>query len=300
MGATNPVEAAPGNDSRRPRARHARQPRARLGLARVRRARDRALVHRPRACLTSSPNRAFWDRHSDEYQATAPRAHRPARASLGDVAAARERARDPRRSGREGRARARAAARRSGRSCSPGSARVPVGIDNSERQLEHARDALAAAGLDFPLVHAARRGQFRFPTRASTSSSPITARTASPIPIRGCPRRPGSCGRAASSPSAARPLRGHVLERAGRPHGRRAPSRLLRHAPDRGAGRAACSSSFPYGEWIRLFRANGFEIEALREIQPPDGAESTYRTAEETEWARHWPMEQIWIVRKER
>jgi hypothetical protein len=56
----------------------------------------------------------------------------------------------------------------------------------------------------------------------------------------------------------------------------------------------------PYGEWIRLFRANRFEIEDLREIQPPPAAESTYRTAEETEWARKWPMEQIWIVRKER
>ena len=56
----------------------------------------------------------------------------------------------------------------------------------------------------------------------------------------------------------------------------------------------------PHGEWIRLFRANCFELEDLREIQPPPGAESTYRTAEETEWARKWPMEQIWIVRQER
>ena len=55
----------------------------------------------------------------------------------------------------------------------------------------------------------------------------------------------------------------------------------------------------PYGEWIRLFRGNGLVVEALREIQPPDGAESTYRGAAETEWARHWPMEQIWSVRKE-
>ncbi len=29
----------------------------------------------------------------------------------------------------------------------------PVGLDNSERQLEHARGAMAAAGVDFPLVH---------------------------------------------------------------------------------------------------------------------------------------------------
>jgi hypothetical protein len=54
-----------------------------------------------------------------------------------------------------------------------------------------------------------------------------------------------------------------------------------------------------YGEWIRLFRDNGLDVEALREIQPPEGAESTYRGAHETEWARHWPMEHIWSVRKE-
>ncbi|HTD37568.1 MAG TPA: class I SAM-dependent methyltransferase, partial [Candidatus Limnocylindrales bacterium] len=29
-----------------------------------------------------------------------------------------------------------------------------VGLDNSARQLEHARRAMAAAGVDFPLVHA--------------------------------------------------------------------------------------------------------------------------------------------------
>jgi hypothetical protein len=55
----------------------------------------------------------------------------------------------------------------------------------------------------------------------------------------------------------------------------------------------------PYGDWIRLFRSNGLEIEDLREIQPPEGAESTYRSSEETQWARSWPMEQIWVVRKE-
>ena len=30
-----------------------------------------------------------------------------------------------------------------------------VGLDNSARQLEHARENMAAAGVDFPLVHAA-------------------------------------------------------------------------------------------------------------------------------------------------
>ena len=54
----------------------------------------------------------------------------------------------------------------------------------------------------------------------------------------------------------------------------------------------------PMGEWIRLFRRTGFVIEALIEVQPPEGATSTYRSADETAWARGWPMEQIWKVRK--
>lgn len=55
----------------------------------------------------------------------------------------------------------------------------------------------------------------------------------------------------------------------------------------------------PYGEWIRLFRRSGFAVEALVEVRPPEGAASTYRNAEETAWARRWPMEQIWKVRRE-
>jgi hypothetical protein len=54
-----------------------------------------------------------------------------------------------------------------------------------------------------------------------------------------------------------------------------------------------------YGEWIGLFRDNGLSAVGLREIRPPLEAVSTYRDAGETEWARHWPMEQIWSVRKE-
>jgi ubiquinone/menaquinone biosynthesis C-methylase UbiE len=56
--------------------------------------------------------------------------------------------------------------------------------------------------------------------------------------------------------------------------------------------------NLPTGEWIRLFRASGFEIEDLIEVQPPPGATSTYRDEAATAWARRWPMEQIWKVRR--
>jgi SAM-dependent methyltransferase len=55
--------------------------------------------------------------------------------------------------------------------------------------------------------------------------------------------------------------------------------------------------ALPPGEWIALFRANGFTIERLVEVQPPENAPSTYRSPAETAWARRFPMEQIWVVR---
>jgi SAM-dependent methyltransferase len=54
----------------------------------------------------------------------------------------------------------------------------------------------------------------------------------------------------------------------------------------------------PHGEWIRLLRANGFEILDLIEIQAPADAESheeyDYVTAD---WGRKWPAEEIWRAR---
>lgn len=53
-----------------------------------------------------------------------------------------------------------------------------------------------------------------------------------------------------------------------------------------------------YGEWIRLFRENGFEVESLLEPRAPVGHPSRYLTPAEERWARHWPREAIWQLRK--
>ena len=56
----------------------------------------------------------------------------------------------------------------------------------------------------------------------------------------------------------------------------------------------------PHGEWIRLLRANGFEILDLIEIQAPADAETNERYDYVTaEWGRKWPAEEIWVARKE-
>jgi SAM-dependent methyltransferase len=53
-----------------------------------------------------------------------------------------------------------------------------------------------------------------------------------------------------------------------------------------------------YGEWIRVLRSNGFDVEDLIEVQPPEGSVSRY-TFVTLEWARRWPAENIWKARKQ-
>lgn len=52
-----------------------------------------------------------------------------------------------------------------------------------------------------------------------------------------------------------------------------------------------------YGDWIRLFRRCGLVIEDLIELRPEEGAETTYDYVP-LEWARDYPGEHIWKVRK--
>lgn len=53
-----------------------------------------------------------------------------------------------------------------------------------------------------------------------------------------------------------------------------------------------------YGGWIRLFREYGFTVEDLIELRPAEGAASTYDGYASVEWARRFPAENIWKVRK--
>jgi SAM-dependent methyltransferase len=56
-----------------------------------------------------------------------------------------------------------------------------------------------------------------------------------------------------------------------------------------------------HSDWIRLLRANGFEILDLIEIQAPGGAESHQRyDFVSADWAQKWPSEEIWRVRLHR
>ena len=55
-----------------------------------------------------------------------------------------------------------------------------------------------------------------------------------------------------------------------------------------------------YGDWIRLLRANGFEVEDLLELRPAAGAQPIplFGDIVSLEWARRWPCEELWKARK--
>lgn len=172
-----------------------------------------------------------------------------------------------------------------------------VGLDNSERQLEHARRNLAAAGVDAELVH----GSAETLPLPDSSFDVVFAdhganRFADPyLWVPECARvlRPGGF----LAFSGGTPFEAICLDRESDTW----DARL--HRPYFGLHRLEWSDDLvefelPYGEWIRLFRRSGFAVEALVEVLPPAGATSTYRNEAETDWARHWPMEQIWKARR--
>lgn len=54
-----------------------------------------------------------------------------------------------------------------------------------------------------------------------------------------------------------------------------------------------------FGDWVRLLRGQGLEIEDFIELRPGPDAASRY-TFVSLEWSRQWPCEQVWKVRKKR
>lgn len=173
-----------------------------------------------------------------------------------------------------------------------------VGLDNSGRQLEHARRLMAEAGADFPLVHASADD---VPLPDASFDVVLCDHGAMTFadPYRTVPeaarllRSGGLLAFSHSTPLAMCCFDEEAETMAPRLVGPYFGMHRFDELPDE-----PVEFNLPYGEWIRLFRDHGFRVEALVEVRPPEGAETTYRTAEETEWARSWPMEEIWRCRK--
>ena len=174
-----------------------------------------------------------------------------------------------------------------------------TGLDLSEEQLGQAREAAAEAGVEVAFVH------------ASAEDVPLPDAS---FDVVFCDH--GAIGWAdplVLIPEAARLLRAGGLlawcwgtafaESHWRLDAERVGTELIRdyHGMHRFEVPVDGTVSFmlPHSRTIAALRDAGLVVESLIETRPPEGATSTYRPApEELDWARRWPMEEIWRARR--
>jgi SAM-dependent methyltransferase len=174
----------------------------------------------------------------------------------------------------------------------------PVGVDPTPAQLATARRLQHETGIEFPLVEAPAEAvplpDASFDLAVSEYGASLWA-----VPERWLAEaarllRPG--GRLVF-------LTNSVLVVLCEPDAGVAEERLLR--PQFGLyrvewpGEVGVEYHPPHGEWIRLLREHGFEVEALHELQAPlERATHTRYDFVTVEWARKWPAEDLWVARK--
>ncbi len=174
----------------------------------------------------------------------------------------------------------------------------PIGIDNSPAQLDTARAFQKEFGLEFPLL-LGNAEELSFPDASFDFAISEYGASIWCDPYRWIPEaarvlRPG--GRLVFLVNA--PLMMICAPDLG---DEPVEDRLLR--PYFGMHRFewgdddSVEFNVPHGELIALLRDSGFEIEELRELQPPEGATTTYEYVT-LDWARKWPSEDVWKVRK--
>ncbi|MDQ3939996.1 MAG: class I SAM-dependent methyltransferase, partial [Actinomycetota bacterium] len=173
-----------------------------------------------------------------------------------------------------------------------------VGLDNSSAQLRHARQAVTAARAPVALVHAsAEATPFRdhsFDIVFCDYGAMHFADPYSTVPEAARLLRPGGL----LAFSTVSPICDMCW-----PNETDDVSTTL-HRDYFGMHRfeweedATVSFNLNYSEWIKLFRSNGFTIDALIEPRPAVDATTTFE-GRPLEWSRRWPSESIWKVRKE-
>jgi SAM-dependent methyltransferase len=174
-----------------------------------------------------------------------------------------------------------------------------TGLDQSSGQLRHAAEKVADAGVDVRLVC------------ASATAVPLVDAS---FDVVFCDHGAMSfCDPYRTVPEVARLLRAgglfafnistllrNLCFPAGDPD---APVTRKLHAKWFGArafdwGDGTIDFQIPHGEWIGLFREHGLVVEDLLELRAPKRATSTYADYVDHDWARRWPAEEIWRVRK--
>jgi SAM-dependent methyltransferase len=173
-----------------------------------------------------------------------------------------------------------------------------TGLDNSARQLEHARRLMAEAGVEFPLVHASAEATGLPDESFDLVFCDFGAMTFTDPQL--------------SVPEAARLLRADgllvfsaitpICDLVWADADEHPGEQLVRGYFDEThrieAPGEPINFQLGYGEWISLFGRCGMVVEDLIELRPAVDATSSYRDEGDREWARRWPMEHIWRVRK--
>jgi SAM-dependent methyltransferase len=172
-----------------------------------------------------------------------------------------------------------------------------VALDLSESQLAIARRLMSETGITIPIVHGSgERAPFRdssFDVVFSDYGAHFWADPYLVVPETARLLRPGGL-LAFSHYSPISTIATHY-------EGERAQERLVNdyfgmHAVPLSDG--TIYFQLPYGEWTQLFRRCGLVLEELIEPRPDEDATSTYADADDLRWARRWPWECIWRVRK--
>jgi SAM-dependent methyltransferase len=174
----------------------------------------------------------------------------------------------------------------------------PVGIDNSEAQLQTARAMQSEFEIEFPLLHGNAEHvplpDAGFDLAISEYGASIWCDPYLWIPEAARLLRPG--GELIFLVSGVL-----VLLTLPDEEDAHATDRLLR--PYFGMHRVEWSDDdsvefhLPHGEMIALLRSCGLQLEELLEIRPPDGSTTRYPFIT-LEWAQRWPCEEVWKARK--
>jgi len=173
-----------------------------------------------------------------------------------------------------------------------------VGIDNSEQQLATAARLQREYGLEFPLIHGnAERVPYpdaSFDFAISEYGACLWADPERWVPEAARLLRPG--GRLSFLTNS------EILMLCAKDdENEPADERLLRPAFGmyrmEWPGDSGVEFHLQHGAWIRLLRRCGFEVEDLVEIRPPEGSTTRYPFVT-IDWARKWPTEDVWKVRK--
>jgi SAM-dependent methyltransferase len=177
----------------------------------------------------------------------------------------------------------------------------PVGIDVSPAQLETARTLQGEFGLDFPLhlgnAEATPFADASFDVAISEYGASLWADPYEWVPEAARLLRPA--GKLIFITDTA------LIQMTAPEHEADGPAGTELLRPYFGMRRMVWPDDMsvefhlPHGEWIRLLREIGFEIERLVEIRAPVDAIADPRwTYVTSEWARNWPSEEAWIARK--